>query len=615
MKHYTLTGMLAGSLLALGLASCTSPEIVEGNLHVIPLPQEVVQAANQQPFVINESTVICYPEGNEKLERTAHFLASYIKEVTGTVVKTGTLGGDNTIQLVLDQSVEEKEGYMLEVNTDQILVKGATEVGIFYGIQTLHKALPVTDSSRLAAIPAGTVKDHPSFEYRGFLVDVGRHYFSVDYLKEIIDMLAMHNINYFHWHLTEDQGWRIEIKKYPNLTKIGSHRRATMLGWDVEGDDNTPVDGFYTQEEAKEIVRYAAERFITVIPEIDLPGHMLAALASYPELGCTGGPYEIPVRFGVFEDVLCGGNDKALQFAKDVLEEIMDVFPSEYIHIGGDECPKSRWEKCPKCQAKIRQLHLKSTPEHSKEDQLQVYFMAEVEKVIAAHGRKMMGWDEILKGNPAKSVTVMAWTSPKATVHSAQLQHKTITCPISNLYFSNPRWNKITGMNSVARAYNYDVLPKNLSETDKKNIIGAQGCIWTEWTKDSLKMEWQMMPRIAALCELQWSNPEKKNLDCFLKRLQHQLDLYTAHGYHYKQDIYEANININEKKDTKEATVTLTTFDKVPTYYTLDGTAPTTASTRYEKAFTVTDSATVKVIAVRENGQPSPVSELTWKAK
>ena len=533
--------------------------------------------------------------------------------MTGTVVKTSTQGGDNTIQLVLDPSVAQKEGYELEVTARQITVKGSTEAGIFYGIQTLHKALPVTAASQAPAIPAGTVKDHPSFDYRGFLVDVGRHYFSVDYLKEVIDMLAMHNINYFHWHLTEDQGWRIEIKKYPNLTKIGSHRRATMIGWDVEGDDQTPVDGFYTQEEAKEIVRYAADRFITVIPEIDLPGHMLAALASYPELGCTGGPYEIPVRFGVFEDVLCGGNEKTLQFAKDVLEEIMDIFPSEYIHIGGDECPKARWEKCPKCQAKIRQLHLKSTQKHSKEDQLQVYFMAEVEKVITARGRKMMGWDEILNGNPAKSVTVMAWTSPKASVRSARLQHKTINCPISNLYFSNPRWNKITGMNSVARVYNYDILPNELSEADKKNIIGAQGCIWTEWTKDSVKMEWQMMPRIAALSELQWSNPEKKNLDCFLKRLQHQLELYTAHGYHYKQDIYEANIHIVPQKGTRKATVTLTTYDQVPTYYTLDGSEPTTASVRYEKAFTVTDSATVKVIAVRAEG-PSPVSELSWKA-
>ena len=615
MKNASFKKWAISSFMLLSLAACTSPEIIEGNLNVIPMPQEVNQSTDKAPFVINSSTTICYPAGNEKLERTAHFLASYIKEVTGTEVKTATEGGKNSIQLVLDNSITEKEGYQLEVSADQVTVKGSTEVGIFYGIQTIHKALPVTDGLKLAALPAGIVKDHPNFGYRGFMIDVGRHFFSVDYLKEIIDMLAIHNINYFHWHLTEDQGWRIEIKKYPNLTKIGSHRRATMIAWGVEGDDNTPVDGFYTQEEAKEIVRYAAERFITVIPEIDMPGHMLAALASYPELGCTGGPYEIPVRFGVFTDVLCGGNDKTLQFAKDVLEEIMDIFPSKYIHIGGDECPKNRWEKCPKCQAKIRQLNLKSTPKHSKENQLQAYFMGEVEKVITAHGRKMMGWDEILHGNPNKSATVMAWTSPKATVLSAQLQHQTITCPIQNLYFSNPHFNKITGMNSVARVYNYDAIPDELSDADKKNIIGAQGCIWTEWTKDSLKMEWQIMPRIAALCELQWSNPEKKNLDNFLKRLEHQLDLYTVHGYHYKQDIYEANINIKEKKESNEATVTLTTFDKVPTYYTLDGSEPTATSTRYEKPFTVTDSATVKVIAVRENGKPSPVSELTWKVK
>ena len=615
MKNTSFKKWAVGSFFLFGLAACTSPEITEGNLHVIPLPQEVSQTADKAPFIINSSTLICYPQGNEKMERTAKFLASYIKEVTGTEVKVGTEGGKNSIQLILDNSIGQKEGYQLDVTADHVTVKGATEVGVFYGIQTIHKALPVTNGKTLAAIPAGTVKDYPQFGYRGFMIDVGRHFFSVDYLKEIIDMLAMHNINYFHWHLTEDQGWRIEIKKYPNLTKVGSHRRATMIGWDVEGDDNTPVDGFYTQEEAKEIVRYAAERFITVIPEVDMPGHMMAALASYPELGCTGGPYEIPVRFGVFTDVLCGGNDKTLQFAKDVLEEIMDIFPSKYIHIGGDECPKQEWEKCPKCQAKIRQLHLKSTPKHSKENQLQAYFMGEVEKVITARGRKMMGWDEILHGNPTKSSTVMAWTSPKATVLSAQLGHQTITCPIHNLYFSNPHWNKLTGVNSVARVYNYNPLPDELTEEQKKNIIGAQGCIWTEWTKDSLKMEWQMMPRIAALSELQWSNPEKKNLDCFLGRLQHQLEVYTVHGYHFKQDIYEANINFEAKEGTNEATVSLVTYDKVPTYYTLDGTEPTTASTRYEQPFTVTDSATVKAIAVRENGKPSPVSTVSWKVK
>ena len=615
MKNATLKKWTISSMMFLGLAACTSHEIVEGNLHVIPLPQEITEATNQKPFIINSSTTICYPEGNTKLERTAHFLVSYIKEITGTTVNVSTKGQKNCIRLLLDENIKQKEGYLLNVTADEVTIKGATEAGIFYGIQTIHKTLPITNGKTLAAIPAGTIKDYPQFGYRGFMIDVGRHFFSVDYLKEIIDMLAMHNINYFHWHLTEDQGWRIEIKKYPNLTKIGSHRRATMISWEQEGDDNTPVDGFYTQEEAKEIVRYAAERFITVIPEIDMPGHMMAALASYPELGCTGGPYEIPVRFGVFTDVLCGGNEKTLQFAKDVLEEIMDIFPSQYIHIGGDECPKKEWEKCPKCQAKIRQLHLKSTPEHSKENQLQAYFMGEVEKVITARGRKMMGWDEILHGNPTKSSTVMAWTSPKATVRSAQLQHQTITCPIQHLYFSNPHWNQLRGLNSISRVYNYNPVSEELSAADKKNIIGVQGCIWTEWTKDSIKMEWQMMPRIAALSELQWSNPQNKDLDCFTKRLQHQLDLYTAHGYNYKQDIYEATINFRVKENSQEAMVTLATFDKVPIYYTLDGTEPTLASQRYEKPFTVNNGTTVKAIAIRESGRPSPISEGIWKFK
>ena len=324
------------------------------------------------------------------------------------------------------------------------------------------------------------------------------------------------------------------------MTKVGSYRKETITAPGSKEYDGVPVSGFYTQEEAKEIVRYATERFITVIPEIDMPGHMLAALASYPELGCTGGPYEVATRFGVLEDVLCGGNPKALQFAKDVLEEIMDIFPSEYIHIGGDECPKVRWKACPKCQAKIRELRLKATPGHTKENQLQTYFMGEVEKVINARGRKMLGWDEILEGHPTATSTIMAWTSVKAGIKSAQLNHKTIITPIMYLYLSNPRNNQLTGVNSVARVYNFEPVADTLTEQERQNIIGAQGCIWTEWTKDSVKMEWQMMPRIAALCEIQWTEPEKKNLDAFLKRLRHQLDIYKRRGYNYKQDIEEA---------------------------------------------------------------------------
>ena len=270
-----------------------------------------------------------------------------------------------------------------------------------------------------AALPAGTVTDFPRFRYRGFMIDVGRHFFPVSYLKQMIDLMALHNINYFHWHLTEDQGWRIEIKKYPKLTEIGSKRDSTIIDWETKKFDGKPHSGFYTQDEAREIVRYAADRFITVVPEIDLPGHTTAALASYPELGCTGGPYKVLCSFGVFPDVLCAGNDQTLQFTKDVLDEIMDIFPSEYIHIGGDECPKSRWEKCPKCQAKIKELGIKALPKHSKENQLQTYFMSELEKEINAHGRRMLGWDEVLEGGLTPNSTIMSWRGIQGGIEAA----------------------------------------------------------------------------------------------------------------------------------------------------------------------------------------------------
>lgn len=555
------------AVLSFSLASCTQQDVTNGNLHVIPLPQEVVSDADASPFKITSSTRIVYPQGNEKMERNAHFLASYIKEVTGVEVQLATTPGKQSINLILDSNIANPEGYELQINSDEVTLKAGSEAGIFYGIQTLYKALPITQGKTIAALPAGSVKDFPCFGYRGFMLDVGRHFFSVDYLKEVIDMLALHNINYFHWHLTEDQGWRIEIKKYPKLTEVGSYRKETIVKPGSNEFDGTPVKGFYTQEQAREIVKYAAERYITVIPEVDMPGHMMAALASYPELGCTGGPYEVPTRFGVFDEVLCGGNEKTLQFAKDVINEIMDIFPSPYIHIGGDECPKVRWEKCPKCQAKIRELKLKATPEHSKENQLQAYFMGEVEKEINARGRKVMGWDEILEGNATKSTTVTAWTSVKAGIRSAQLGHQTIVCPISHLYFSNPGYNRLKGVSSVERVYNFEPVSDKLTPEEQKNIMGVQACIWTEWTKDTTKVEWQMMPRIAALSELQWSNPEQKNLDDFLSRLRHQLDLYTLNGFHYKQDIENVVIDVNPSEKPGVSSVSLYTFDNAPAYY------------------------------------------------
>ncbi|MDE6215661.1 family 20 glycosylhydrolase, partial [Bacteroides sp.] len=592
--------------------ACGTQEIRTGSLSVIPLPQEVVETPSAAPFVINSSTTICYEEGNEKLASTARLLADYIREVTGTEVKTATKAGKNSIVLRTDPSIGHKEGYELNVTADAVTLTGATEAGVFYGCQTIHKALPITGGKALASLPAGEVKDFPQYNYRGFMIDVGRHFFSKEYLKKLIDVMALHNINYFHWHLTEDQGWRIEIKKYPKLTEIGSYRKATMIAWGSDEDDGTPVSGYYTQEDAKEIVAYAAERFITVIPEIDMPGHMLAALASYPELGCTGGPYETAIRFGVFKEVLCGGNPKTLQFAKDVVNELMDIFPdAPYIHIGGDECPKAEWEKCPKCQAKIKELGLRDTKEHSKENQLQVYFMSEVQKEIAKRGKKMLAWDEILEGNPnPETTTVMAWTSAGASVKAARLGHHTIVCPISHLYFSNPGYNRLKGISSVERVYTFEPQSEKLTLEEKKNIIGVQGCIWTEWTKDSLKMEWQMMPRIAALSELQWGNPAKKDLGGFLKRLRHQLDLYGVHSCHYKEDIEDVTISVSPKGQDGAAVVELSTFDNAPVYYTLDGSEPTDQSQLYTEPFTINQTATIKARAIR-NGRASNIAEET----
>ena len=299
--------------------------------------------------------------------------------------------------------------------------------------------------------------------------------------------------------------------------------------------------GFYTQDEAREIVRYAADRFITVVPEIDLPGHTTAALASYPELGCTGGPYKVLCSFGVFPDVLCAGNDQTLQFTKDVLDEIMDIFPSEYIHIGGDECPKSRWEKCPKCQAKIKELGIKALPKHSKENQLQTYFMSELEKEINAHGRRMLGWDEVLEGGLTPNSTIMSWRGIQGGIEAARQHHDVIMTPIQRLYFSNPRINKMTGFEWMNRVYNFEPVPAELTDAEKKFVIGTQGCIWTEWTADSTKMEWQILPRMAALSEIQWTLPEHKNFERFMERLPEMLKIYSSLDYGYREDVFAAD--------------------------------------------------------------------------
>ena len=321
-------------------------------------------------------------------------MAEYISQSTGHTLQTealapGSEAPKGAITLGLDPAIGNREGYVLTVKADRVTLNGQTENGVFYGIQTLRKSIPAETKATSILLPAGSIQDEPRFSYRGMHLDVGRHFFPIEFVKKYIDLLALHNMNTFHWHLTEDQGWRIEIKKYPKLTEIGAWRDRTVIGRNTEEYDNTRYGGFYTQEQAKEIVKYAGERYITVIPEVDLPGHMLAALAAYPEMGCTGGPYEVCPRWGVFEDVLCIGNEKSMQFLEDVMAEIIDIFPSKYIHIGGDEAPRTRWEKCPKCQARIRTEKLKADKNHTAEDRLQSYCMTRIEKLLNSKGRQI----------------------------------------------------------------------------------------------------------------------------------------------------------------------------------------------------------------------------------
>ena len=471
------------SLVGASFMSCTT-ELENADYQVIPAPQELVIDQNE-PFIMNNKTkIIIYPADNDGMQRNAGFLAEYVKEATGKSLKTVlTDKTKNAIILQLGLSSENPEAYQLNVNKDNIIISGASEAGVFYGIQTLRKSLPITKTANVS-FPAVKIQDYPRFAYRGMMLDVSRHFFTLDSIKRYIDMLALHNINRFHWHLSEDQGWRIEIKKYPELTKVGSMRSETVIGHNTDEYDGKPYGGFYTQEEAKEIVAYARDRYITVIPEIDLPGHMQAALASYPELGCTGGPYEVWKRWGISEDVLCAGNPKTIEFIEGVLDEITEIFPSEYIHIGGDECPKVRWKNCPKCQAMIKKLGLKSDKKHSAEDRLQSYVMSCAEKFLDGKGRRIIGWDEILEGDLIPEATVMSWRGTKGGIEAAKRGHDVIMAPNVYAYFDYYQTKDteneplaIGGFVPVDKVYSLEPVPASLTNDEKKYLCTDVSCL------------------------------------------------------------------------------------------------------------------------------------------
>ncbi len=608
--------LLAGAL-ALACASCTAEK--EANYQVIPLPQEV-SLTQENPFKLNENVLIAYPENNALLQRNAEFLSEYIQQATNYAPKTKAIAAGeqvkNAIVLGLDPSIANKEGYVLTTTPEGINLNGQTENGVFYGIQTLRKSIPAEAKEATILIPAGEIKDEPRFSYRGTHLDVGRHFFPKEFMKKYIDLLALHNMNTFHWHLTDDQGWRIEIKKYPKLTEIGSQRSRTVIGRNTQEYDNTPYGGFFTQEEAKEIVKYAQERYITVIPEVDLPGHMLAALAAYPEMGCTGGPYEVCPRWGIFEDVLCIGNDQTMQFLEDVMSEIIEIFPSKYVHIGGDEAPRTRWEKCPKCQARIKTEGLKADKNHTAEDRLQSYCMTRIEEFLNSKGRQIIGWDEILEGDVAPNATVMSWRGMEGGIKAAQLGHDVIMTPTSFCYFDYYQTADtkdeplgIGGYVPIEKVYSLEPVPAVLTEEQSKHILGAQANLWTEYIHSSEHVEYMVLPRMAALAEVQWTQPEKKDFKDFTKRLARLMKFYQRDGFNYAKHVFDLKVDFTPDVTKKAVVVTLSTIDDAPIYYTLDGTEPTTASLKYTEPVSITETADFQAVVIRPEGKSKVVNK------
>ena len=515
---------LSGVLVALALCSpvCAAP----ADYNVVPMPQSVVLAKGAAFQLDGDVQILAAPG----LQREAEFLQQYLREVAGLQLSITDKREKKQryIELALGKQDAKKEQYTLTVSAKGIRIEGGSAAGVFYGIQTLRKA-----AATGTEFAAATITDTPRFSWRGMHLDCSRHFFSVDFVKKYIDLLAMHNMNTFHWHLTDDQGWRIEIKRFPELTTIGSMRSGTTLGTNSDLDDGIPHGGFYTQQQARDIVRYAAERHITVVPEIDMPGHMLAALACYPELGCTGGPYQVGHYWGVYKDVLCVGNPKVYDFVEGVLSEIMDIFPSEVIHIGGDEAPTEKWQACPKCNA----LNLTGTT-------YQGYFTRRVFNFITAHHRRVLGWDEILDGAPADAM-IMSWRGTAPGAQAARTGHDVVMTPTSHVYFDYQQSeepehepSRCSGFIPVEKVYSLDPAPDSIPADARRHILGGQANIWTEYIFTEGMVEYQALPRMSALAEVLWTMPEKKDYSDFVDRLTRFTRLFELYHYQYAKHLW-----------------------------------------------------------------------------
>jgi len=509
---------------------------------IIPRPVQIIPGRGNFSFdavvtIITDSD--CLP--------LARYCSDQIREVSGintTVLKKRKKNSQNIISLALNKDLlkDQPEGYLLEVTPAKITISSSTLTGIFYGIQSLLQILPLSGAQK---IPSVQITDYPRFPWRGMHLDVSRHFFSVEAVKSYIDMLALHKMNIFHWHLTDDQGWRIEIKKYPKLTQVSAWRvdRESEPEWRNrqvarEGEKAT-YGGFYTQEQIKEIVAYAQDRHITIVPEIEMPGHTKAVLAAYPQLSCSGGPFTIPPGgYWPIVDLYCAGNDSTFLFLQDVLKEVIELFPCPYIHIGGDEVDHSEWKKCPKCQARIQTEHLKD--EHA----LQSYFVKRIAAFLRLYNKRLIGWDEIIEGDAPSEAIVMAWRGMDNGTAAARLGHDVVMTPSTHCYFDHYQGNQaleplaIGGFTSLSTVYSFEPVPDSLTSEQMKHILGAQGNVWTEYIPTLQHIQYMALPRMAALAEVIWSPKELRSWSDFKNRLPRMFELYDKKKYYYAKSAY-----------------------------------------------------------------------------
>ena len=597
---------------AFALLSCAEAERTDRLAAVVPYPNEV--QVGEGSFNAKGAAVAYDASLDEATVNVISSFAQKLSFVSGaeSAVAEGT--AENGFVFTYNAEIPA-EAYVLDIKPEAVCVEASGLRGFNYAIQTIKQLLPVEIFGNVPAPKAAwtmqvaAIKDAPRFSYRGLHLDEGRHFFGVEEVKRYLDVMEVHKLNKFHWHLTEDQGWRIEIKKYPRLTEIGAVRKGTCIKKDFSSHDGVPYgEGmWYTQDQIREVVAYAAAKGIDVIPEIDLPGHMLGALAAYPELGCTGGPYEVWTRWGVSEDVLCAGNEKVYEFLEDVLTEVCELFPYEYIHVGGDECPKVRWESCPKCQAKIKALGLKDKDGQKAEHYLQSYVISRMEKFLNEKGRKLIGWDEILEGGIAPNATIMSWRGEAGGIEATRQGHDAIMTP--NTYFYLDYYQSmdvdnepfgIGGYLPVEKCYSYEPHAAGMTDEQKAHVIGVQANMWTEYVAEADHLYYMVLPRLAALAEVQWCNPETKNWDRFYAAADSYCGIYEIMGYNYAQHIFHVKGEVTFDAENKSAVVTLETQGGAPIYYTLNGKTPGKGSKLYTGPVTITESCEFKAVSPRK---------------